>query len=110
MESWVDAVQKVGIPAGLLALMGWALYKSGMWAGDNVVKPLVSRGVTFLDKLETATERMADNLSDLTAQGVKNGQELERISRIGCGNFVPTVERESGSRQRMKLVQVDDKG
>lgn len=47
---WVGAINKAGIPTGVLAVVLWLLYCGGVWTGNTIIVPLFERQVKFMDE------------------------------------------------------------
>ena len=54
--------QAVGIPVACMIVMGLGIWRAGKWSAKNVIEPLVSRHMQFLDKLEKIMESQANTL------------------------------------------------
>ena len=61
MESgWWTVIQTVGLPTGLLLIILFTLYKGAVWAANNLIKPLVTKHIEFLDATIHSMKSIAD--------------------------------------------------
>lgn len=75
---WMQVIERIGIPLGILAAFAWGAWKALCWVGEEVVKPIVARTVKFLDQMEETTERMSDSIrimSDHTSEHLRLQRE-----------------------------------
>lgn len=54
-------LERFGLPITLLAICGWALYKSANWAANKIFLPVANRHIQFLDQISVAVEKISDN-------------------------------------------------
>lgn len=83
--SWLQIVEKIGIPMGILAVFSWGFWKSAQWAGTKIILPIHERHMQFLDSLEDTLkmlaggqDQLAKELSTLTALISREMQKPER--------------------------------
>lgn len=58
-EQWTNAAGTLGVPAVILAAMGFAGWKAAWWFANEVIKPVSTRHITFLDTLERLVGEIA---------------------------------------------------
>ncbi len=93
-------LERFGLPITLLAICGWALYRSVNWAADKILLPVANRHIQFLDKISGAVEKISDN-QDLI---VRNQDLLVRNQDMLAQNMAEiNINVRNHSRQFHKL-------
>lgn len=76
---WISLAQNLGIPVTCLAALAFAVWKSLVWLGMNVVKPVADRHIKFLDAVETAINGMVRSITALGGRMDNLENKLETI-------------------------------
>lgn len=76
-EQWASAAGTIGVPAVILAAMGFAAWKAGWWMATEVIKPVSTRHIEFLNTLEAVVDRIATSSSSLCDQMNKQSEKHE---------------------------------
>ena len=84
----IAIIRDLGLPSALLIFILFGAWRASIWIGEAVIRPLVFRTTTFVDRLEIAVDEMAQTLSKVVEQQGKIVQEVEKISAIGCANYL----------------------
>lgn len=61
---WADIASKFGVPATVLAVVFYGVWKSLTWTAENVVKPIVEAHRNYLDKTAADTANVAASLRE----------------------------------------------
>lgn len=86
--SSITLIRDLGLPTVLLIFILFGAWRAAIWIGETVVRPLVGKTTTFIDRLEVAVSEMSDTLKTVVMQQGKMVEQVERISAIGCGNYL----------------------
>jgi hypothetical protein len=78
---WVSLIQTLGLPTALLLLILLALGRAGVWAANNLVKPLVDKHIEFLDKAIEANDTIARSQAEITKALMTMNDRLDRLSK-----------------------------
>ena len=76
---WLQIAQSFGLPVGILAVVLFALWRVLIWAGANVVAPLVAKHLAFLDRILAAQDAQTDALAKITGALSKVNDRLDRL-------------------------------
>jgi hypothetical protein len=76
---WLQLLQSLGLPTTLLAVILLALGRAGVWAGRNLLQPLVTKHIEFLDKAIKANDAIAANQVALAASQAQITEALQNI-------------------------------
>jgi hypothetical protein len=76
---WLQLLQSLGLPTTLLAVILLALGRAGVWAGRNLLQPLVTKHIEFLDKAIKANDAIATNQVALAASQAQITEALQNI-------------------------------
>lgn len=77
---WFSIAQSFGLPVVLLAFMCYTLYNFGKWAGVNIVMPLVTRCIQFIDSVDKTQIRNADTNSKIVDTMSNVLDRVEKLS------------------------------
>jgi hypothetical protein len=83
----VDFMKSVGIPSLILAALMAGIWQAASWTGQEVLKPLVSQQIEFMEHVADASKRNSDTLAkignaveELKSTGNRQERILERIT------------------------------
>lgn len=92
-----------GFPVVASGALGWAIWLTARWVGNNIVIPVRDRSFKFLDTVEGNVNKMSDNLDQQTValkelndkQGaIKSGIEsIAETCKMRCVHEVMFHER-----------------
>ncbi len=74
-QNWVEIIEKLGLPVGMLAFVSYSLWKATAWLGVNILAPLKDRHLQFLDSLQITLKILAEGQTALA-------KEMETITKI----------------------------
>jgi hypothetical protein len=78
---WVSLIHSLGLPTALLLLILMALGRAGVWAANNLMKPLVDKHIEFLDKAIEANDKIATSQAEITRALLTMNDRLDRLSK-----------------------------
>jgi len=87
-QNTITLIRDLGLPSALLIFILFGAWRAAIWIGETVVRPLVSKTTTFIDRLEVAVNEMSDTLKTVVVQQGKMVEQVEKISAIGCANYL----------------------
>lgn len=61
----VEIAKTLGIPATILGVLLWAVWRSGSWLAVEVLKPLTASHVDLMESIKSTQERQADTLDQI---------------------------------------------
>lgn len=83
---WMEAVKTLGLPTVFLGVMTYMVWSAGVWTGQNVVMPLFTKQIAFIDEATKATQSMTSSTEiiskTLEAQGEHTIQALKIAQEI----------------------------
>lgn len=71
----MQLVQSVGVPMTILIFVGFALWKVAGWVREDIVKPVVTKHMTFMDNLENTLHTQTE-IQKLQAENCARQVEL----------------------------------
>ena len=74
---WLSLFDKMGIPVAALVAIGYGIFSTCKWLGNNILMPLHQRHLLFLDRLEAGIQKICDK------QVEHNSQILDLATKIG---------------------------
>lgn len=74
---WLMLLDKMGIPVAALVAIGYGIFSTCKWLGNNILMPLHQRHLLFLDRLEAGIQKICDK------QVEHNSQILDLAAKIG---------------------------
>ena len=77
---WISAVKQLGLPTILLMLVGFGVYNSSVWLGQNILKPLTERQVEFINQVEKSVQKITIIVEDHQKNNSLIAKELEKIN------------------------------
>lgn len=77
---WISAVKQLGLPTILLMLVGFGVYNSSVWLGQNILKPLTERQVEFINQVEKSVQKITIIVEDHQKNNSLIARELEKIN------------------------------
>jgi len=77
--SWLQILEKFGLPMIILAFFAYFVAKSVKWLGDNVIMSLQQRHIAFLDKIESQMSEIKASHEELRAAQLETHQTLEEM-------------------------------
>lgn len=63
-----NIIDKLGLPVAALAAIGYAVYSTIRWVGNNILIPIQQRHLVFLDRLENSIEKICQTQVDQNSQ------------------------------------------
>lgn len=79
-HSWLEIIERLGIPVGMLAFVSYGIWQAGGWLGVTIIAPLKDRHLQFLDSLQTTLKILAEGQTALA-------KEMETITKIISGEW-----------------------
>jgi shikimate 5-dehydrogenase len=105
VENFIALAERLGVSAAVLAAMLWAAYRFATWCAakfnwfsENVIVPVTTRHMRFMDEISAANEKMGDAVEKIqqsqeTLVGhIVNLQGVVRANSRRMG----VLEREAG--------------
>jgi|LakMenEpi13Sep09_1017268.scaffolds.fasta_scaffold02007_5 hypothetical protein len=79
-QSWIVIAEKIGIPTFILMSFAIASYKVIIWLGENILIPVTTKHIEFLDNIEKSL-KAADKFSqDLMTLQKSTFKQIDNIS------------------------------
>ena len=86
MEWLGTAIEKFGIPTGVLLVLLVFIWRTGVWFRDKVATPVVEKHLSLIQTLETNDEKQTASLESLAKSQEK---QTEIMGQIVCLNGRP---------------------
>ena len=84
MDSPKDVAQivaTVGLPGTLLFVLAYGAWKGTMWFGEEVIKPVVTKIIVFLDTINQNVNTMTKMIDEMRTN---QQEQTETIRRAAC--------------------------
>jgi hypothetical protein len=75
---WPNLIDKLGVPVAALAAIGYAIYSTIKWIGNNILIPIHQRHLLFLDRLETSIEKICNTQVDQNSQIINLANKISQ--------------------------------
>lgn len=75
---WPNLIDKLGVPVSALAAIGYAIYSTIRWIGNNILIPIHQRHLVFLDRLETSIEKICQTQVDQNSQIINLANKISQ--------------------------------
>jgi hypothetical protein len=73
---WLTIIDRLGLPCVALIAIGYGLYNSARWLGNNILMPIHQRHLVFLDRLEAGISRIVETQHDQSSQIIHLTQKI----------------------------------
>lgn len=75
---WPNLIDKLGVPVAALAAIGYAIYSTIRWIGNNILIPIHQRHLVFLDRLETSIDKICQTQVDQNSQIINLANKISQ--------------------------------
>ena len=75
---WPNLIDKLGVPVAALAAIGYSIYSTIRWIGNNILMPIHQRHLLFLDRLETSIDKICTTQVDQNSQIINLANKISQ--------------------------------
>lgn len=80
--NWLVLIEKLGLPVVALISIAWSFYNCAKWLGVNILLPVQTRHLLFLDRLETGIQKIVDVQHSQNSQIINLTQKISDSMEI----------------------------
>ena len=83
MEWLGTAIEKFGIPTGVLLVLLLFIWRAGVWIRDKIATPIVDKHLSLISKIEANDDKQTASLASLAES---NKRQTEILGQLACLN------------------------
>lgn len=83
MNEFAELLKSLGVPTGLLLLLGFAVWQALRWLAATVVEPLAQTHIHLVESVQQGQARQQAAAEQMTQLLRQQAEALERLARTG---------------------------
>lgn len=68
VENWPQLISTLGFPAVVALMLGWAIWKTFIWVGKELAKPVIERFIGHLDTVDGELKKLSSAWLDVARE------------------------------------------
>lgn len=81
MDQFLQIINTVGIPVGILVAFSIAIWRSLIWLAENVAKPVTIKHIEFIEEVKATIMAVADVVKDVRNNQDKIITKIDDVSK-----------------------------